>query len=90
MKNKPTDPAHILDNALQLADVCGWERLHLFDVAAALDIGLDDIARHYRDKDDLVEAWFDRADLANATVQAPSASVTWPCSAMPEIPICKV
>lgn len=64
MKNKPTDPAHILDNALQLADVCGWERLHLFDVAAALDIGLDAIARHYRDKDDLVEAWFDRADLA--------------------------
>lgn len=64
MKKKPTDPAQILDSALQLADVCGWERLHLFDVAAALDIGLDDIARHYRDKDDLVEAWFDRADVA--------------------------
>jgi len=67
MKKKPTAPAHILDTALQLADVCGWERLHLFDVAAALDIGLDDIARHYRDKDDLVEAWFDRADQALLT-----------------------
>lgn len=64
MKKKPTDPAHILDTALQLADACGWERLHLFDVATALDIGLDAIAHHYRDKDDLVEAWFDRADLA--------------------------
>ena len=64
MKKKPTDPAHILDTALQLADACGWERLHLFEVAAVLDIGLDDIARHYRDKDDLVEAWFDHADQA--------------------------
>lgn len=64
MKKKPTDPAQILDSALQLADACGWERLHLFDVATALDIGLDAIAHHYRDKDDLVEAWFDRADLA--------------------------
>lgn len=64
MKKKPIDPAHILDTALQLADTCGWERLHLFEVAAALETGLDDIARHYRDKDDLVEAWFDRADLA--------------------------
>lgn len=64
MKKKPTDPAQILDTALQLADVCGWERLHLFEVAAALDIGLDDIARHYRDKDALVETWFDRADQA--------------------------
>lgn len=64
MKKKPTDPAQILDTALQLADVCGWERLHLFEVAAALEIGLDDIAHQYRDKDDLVEAWFDRADQA--------------------------
>jgi AcrR family transcriptional regulator len=54
----------ILDCALQLADVCGWERLHLFEVAEQLDVGLDVIARHYRDKDQLVEAWFDRADQA--------------------------
>jgi AcrR family transcriptional regulator len=56
--------AQILDCALQLAEVCGWERLHLFDVAARLGVGLDGIAVHYRDKDDLVEAWFDRADQA--------------------------
>lgn len=64
MKKKSLDSALILDTALHLADTCGWERLHLFDVAAALETGLDDIAQHYRDKDDLVETWFDRADLA--------------------------
>ena len=56
--------SQILDSALKLADVCGWERLHLFDVAADLGVGLDAIAMHYRDKDQLVEAWFDRADQA--------------------------
>lgn len=54
----------ILDSALRLADVCGWERLHLFDIAADLGVGLDAIAVHYREKDQLVEAWFDRADHA--------------------------
>ncbi|MCY1339608.1 hypothetical protein D9M68_165830 [compost metagenome] len=56
--------AQILDAALSLADQCGWERLQLFAVAAELGVGLDVIARHYRQKDDLVEAWFDRADQA--------------------------
>ena len=64
MKRTPISAAQILDSALKLADVCGWERLHLFDIAADLGVGLDDIARHYREKDQLVEAWFDRADLA--------------------------
>lgn len=54
----------ILDSALRLADVCGWERLHLFDIAADLGVGLDAIAVNYREKDQLVEAWFDRADRA--------------------------
>lgn len=62
---KPTITAQqILDTALRLADACGWERLHLFDVAAQLGVGLDAIAPHYREKDQLVEAWFDRADQA--------------------------
>lgn len=56
--------AQILDCALHLADRCGWERLHLHAVAAELDSDLAAIARHYRQKDDLVEAWFDRADQA--------------------------
>ncbi|MDX1299690.1 MAG: TetR/AcrR family transcriptional regulator [Pseudomonas sp.] len=70
MKRATVNAAQILDSALRLADVCGWERLHLFDVAADLSVELNSIARHYRDKDQLVEAWFDRADqalLARAT-----------------------
>src|SRR5690606_30780306 len=64
MSQETPSAQQILDTALDLADYCGWERLHLFDVAARLDIGLDAIARHYPQKDDLVEAWFDRADQA--------------------------
>ncbi|CAD5107146.1 TetR/AcrR family transcriptional regulator [Zestomonas carbonaria] len=56
--------AQILDAALSLADQCGWERLQLFAVATELGVGLDAIARHYSSKDDLVEAWYDRADQA--------------------------
>ncbi|AJE19599.1 TetR family transcriptional regulator [Azotobacter chroococcum] len=59
-----TGSAQILDTALQIAERSGWERLRLFDVAATLGIGLDEVARRYRDKDALVEAWFDRADAA--------------------------
>lgn len=64
MKRQTISASQILESALRLADVCGWERLHLFDVAADLDTGLDAIAVHYREKDQLVEAWFDRADQA--------------------------
>jgi AcrR family transcriptional regulator len=56
--------AQILDSALDLAERCGWERLQLFAVAEALHVDLEAIARHYRSKDDLVEAWYDRADQA--------------------------
>lgn len=54
----------ILDAALQLAEQRGWDAVHLHDVARTLGIGLPDIARHYRSKDDMVDAWFDRADRA--------------------------
>lgn len=59
--------ARILDTALILAERRGWECLRLGDVATELGVALDDIARHYRDKDALVEAWFDRADAALLT-----------------------
>ena len=52
----------ILDTALQLAEVRSWERLRLHDIAAELGITLNDIRTHFPQKDDLVEAWFDRAD----------------------------
>jgi AcrR family transcriptional regulator len=52
----------ILDTALELAEASSWERLRLHRVAEALDITLDEVRQHFRQKDDLAEAWFDRAD----------------------------
>lgn len=50
--------------ALEQAARVGWEGLRLFDVAAALDISLADIYRHYRDADAIAEAWLAKADRA--------------------------
>ena len=55
----------ILDTALQLAESIGsWDRVRLYDVAVTMGITLDQIRGHSGQKDDLVEAWFDRADSA--------------------------
>ena len=62
MEKKPDLASTILDTALELAKVKSWEPLRLQDIAHKLDISLDDIRAHYAQKDDLVEAWFDRAD----------------------------
>lgn len=61
-----TDDLHqrILDKSLDLAAQSSWEKLHLYDVAAALELSLDQIRVHFAQKDDLVEAWYDRADSA--------------------------
>jgi AcrR family transcriptional regulator len=52
----------ILDTAMQLAETISWESLHLHDIAAELNISLEQIRQCYPQKDDLVEAWYDRAD----------------------------
>jgi AcrR family transcriptional regulator len=54
----------IVDTALNLADRRDWESVRLHDIAAEEKISLDDIRHHYREKEDLVDAWFDRADQA--------------------------
>jgi ubiquinone biosynthesis protein COQ9 len=59
----------ILDTALQLAAKTGWEQLTLQQIAIAMQIQLADIYQHYRTKDDLVDAWFDRADAAMLSAQ---------------------
>lgn len=52
----------ILDTALRLADDRSWEALRLYDIASELNIPLAQIQQYYRQKDDLVEAWYDCAD----------------------------
>ncbi len=54
----------ILDTALSLAESSSWEKVQLYKVAQELEISLDQIRKNYPQKDDLVEAWFDRADSA--------------------------
>ncbi len=60
----------IVDTALALAEQRSWEAVRLHDVAAALGISLEDIRRQFREKEDLVDAWFDRADQAMLAVAA--------------------
>lgn len=52
----------IVDAALALADERSWERVRLHDVAERLGVTLADIGAHFREKEEIVDAWFDRAD----------------------------
>jgi ubiquinone biosynthesis protein COQ9 len=54
----------IVDTAVELAEQKSWEALRLHDVAATLGISLEDVRAHFREKEDIVDAWFERADSA--------------------------
>lgn len=56
----------ILDAALQLGEQRGWDAVHVYDIADDMQLGLADIERRYRNKDEIAEAWFRRADNALA------------------------
>lgn len=60
----------ILDAALHLALHSSWEAFSLLQLAEARELTLADIARHFRSKDDLAEALFDRADAAMLALPA--------------------
>lgn len=64
----------ILDAALDLAERHGWEAVRLHQVAQAANLSLDDIRQHFREKDALIDAWFDRADATALAVAARDAS----------------
>lgn len=54
----------IVDCAVDLAETSSWEAVRLHQVAAAAGMSLNDIRHHFREKDELIDAWFDRADQA--------------------------
>lgn len=54
--------AHIIDAALTVAAEKGWRGLSLADIAAAADIGLAELYKHYRSKDAILAAFFERVD----------------------------
>ena len=61
-KTKLEMRAAIIDTAIAIAERSSWEAVRLFDIAAELNISLDDIRLYFREKEDLIDAWFDRAD----------------------------
>lgn len=52
----------IVDTAMEIANDTSWEALRLHDVANRLSVNLDQVHAHFREKEDIVDAWFDRAD----------------------------
>ena len=54
----------IVETAVALAERSSWESVRLHQVALAMGIGLDEIRQCFREKDELIDAWFDRADDA--------------------------
>ncbi len=62
----------IVDTAVELGEQKSWEAVRLHDVAAVLGIPLDDVRAHFREKEDIVDAWFERAD--GAMLKAAQAS----------------
>lgn len=60
--NDGTIRQQIVNTAIRLAEQDSWESVRLHDVADALDIDLNEIRRHFREKDQLIDAWFDHAD----------------------------
>ncbi len=64
MTEKPLDRQQILDQAIELALQSSWESLSFSQLADSLNCSLADVAQHFRSKDDMAEAFFDRADRA--------------------------
>jgi ubiquinone biosynthesis protein COQ9 len=54
----------IVDAALARAERTSWEAVRLHEVAADLGVTLNDVRAHFREKEEIVDAWFDRADSA--------------------------
>ncbi|MCC5827155.1 TetR/AcrR family transcriptional regulator [Alkalimonas sp.] len=59
----------ILQQAMQLAEHSDWESIRLRDIASSLSIPLLEIHQHFKQKDDLVDAWFNLADQAMLACQ---------------------
>ncbi len=78
----------IVDAAVQLAEASSWEQVRLFDVAERLDVPLAVVQEHFREKEEIADAWFDRPDRAlveaasDPTVQALPATEKLHCLIM--------
>lgn len=62
MTDRTTVRARILDIAILLAEGQSWEAVRLQEVASRASLTLEDIRAEFSEKDELIDAWFDRAD----------------------------
>ena len=69
--SQPELGQRILDTALRVGLESSWDAVRLYDVAEQLEIPLADVYSCYAQKDDLVEAFFDRADNALLSLPVP-------------------
>ncbi|KTD71869.1 TetR/AcrR family transcriptional regulator [Legionella tucsonensis] len=67
MKKIHVTEDEIVNAALSLAEQTSWENVRLFDIAKQLNVNLEDIRYCFREKNELVDAFFDRADKAMLT-----------------------
>ncbi|CAM2847522.1 hypothetical protein LEAN103870_05180 [Legionella anisa] len=67
MKKVRVTVDEIVNAALSLAEQTSWENVRLFDIAKRLNVNLEDIRSFFREKNELVDAFFDRADKAMLT-----------------------
>ena len=70
----------IVNTALELAEDQGWEKVRLYRVAERMEMPLEGLLAHIREKEDLVDAWLDRAD--HAMLQAADSAMV---AAMPTV-----
>lgn len=54
----------ILDAVLELAEETSWENVRLHHIAQRTGLSLNHIRQYFREKEELVDAWLDRADQA--------------------------
>ena len=54
----------IVLTALGLAEQRSWESVRLYQIASELGVTLEDLRTQFREKEDIVDAWFDSADRA--------------------------
>ncbi|SEP11404.1 TetR/AcrR family transcriptional regulator [Aquisalimonas asiatica] len=66
----PVSADAIVDAALELAEQSSWESVRLYAVADHLGADLAAIQAHFREKEELADAWFDRADAAMVAAAA--------------------
>lgn len=69
----------IVGAAVGLGEQKSWEAVRLHDVAAVLGISLDDLRTHFREKEDIVDAWFEMPRISGAPWKKPgSPRFIWP------------